>query len=115
MMRKTPYVWQRGDSELFDSTQARDHRGLVVSDTHIFSPSLVNSATFGRTTDLIRVGQSDKGVTPLFGDDVDKQLGLQGVNLPGMHSAGFPPIARDRSHHPLGQQRRRRHQLSRHR
>ena len=93
MMRKTPYVWSKGDSEIFDSTQARDHRGLVVSDTHIFSPSLVNSATFGRTTDLILVGQPDKGITPLFGDEVDKNLGLQGVNLPGMHSAGFPPIA----------------------
>jgi hypothetical protein len=93
MVRKTPYIWSQGVGEQFDSTQVRDHRGLVISDTHIFSPSLVNSLTFGRTTDLITQGAADKGVTPFFGDDVDKALGLQGVNLPGLHTVGFPPVA----------------------
>ncbi len=93
MIRKTPYIWTQGVGELFDSTQTRDHRNTVVSDTHIFSPSLVNSLTFGRTTDLLTQGAPDKGVTPPFGDEIDKTLGLQGTNLPGLHSVGFPPIA----------------------
>jgi hypothetical protein len=93
MVRKTPYVWTQGVGELFDSTQTRDHRSTVASDTHIFSSNLVNSFTFGHTTDLLTQGAPDKGVTPFFGDDVVKTLGIQGVNLPGLHTVGFPPIA----------------------
>jgi hypothetical protein len=92
-MRKTPYIWTQGVGEQFDSTQTRDHRGLVASDTHVFSASVVNSFTFGHTTDLLTQGAPDKGVTPPFGDTVLKMLGIQGANLPNLHTVGFPPIA----------------------
>jgi hypothetical protein len=82
MIRKTPYIWTQGVGELFDSTQTRDHRGFVASDTHIFTPNLVNSLTFGHTTDLLTQGAPDKGVTPFFGDDVDKAWASKASTCP---------------------------------
>lgn len=90
--RKTPYIWTQSVGEQFDSTQRRDHRGTVVSDTHIFSPNLINSFTFGRTTDFVAQGETDK-ITPPYGDDIVKAIGLQGTNQPGLHTVGFPPTA----------------------
>jgi hypothetical protein len=93
MTRETPYVWAAGVSEQFNYTQARDHRGTVVSDTWVLSPNLINSFTFGHTTDLIKYGEQEKGVQPLFGDDVVKALGLQGVNGQQFHTQGFPSVS----------------------
>lgn len=44
MIRKTPYIWTQGVGELFDSTQTRDHRGLVASDT-TSSPPIWSTAS----------------------------------------------------------------------
>ncbi|HEY3132897.1 MAG TPA: TonB-dependent receptor [Acidobacteriota bacterium] len=90
--RKTPYIRPGGTPDL-TWTQARDHRQTVASDTYVFSPHLVNTFTFGWQTDFLLIGEQEKGFTPLFGDDVVKAIGLQGVNRSGYHTQGFPTIA----------------------
>src|SRR5262249_52463088 len=90
--RKTPYIRPGGTPEL-TWTQARDHRQMVASDTHIFSSRLVNTFTFGHQTDFLLIGEEEKGVAPLFGDEVVKTLGLQGVNRNNYHTQGFPQIS----------------------
>jgi hypothetical protein len=92
MARKTPYIWP-GTTPDLDWTQYRDHRQTVVSDTHVFGSSLVNSFTFGRSTDLLLQGEQQQTVTPLLGADVVNAIGLQGVNPHGYNTMGFPQIA----------------------
>src|SRR5262245_39085072 len=90
--RKTPYIRPGGTPEL-TWTQARDHRQMVASDTHIFSSRLINTFTFGRQTDFLLIGEKEKGFEPLFGDEVVKTLGLQGVNRNNFHTQGFPQVS----------------------
>jgi Carboxypeptidase regulatory-like domain len=71
-------------------TRLRDHRQLVIGDTHVFSPSLINTFTFGRSTDFIEDGTEQGGSTPISANEVISQIGLQGVNPSGYESAGFP-------------------------
>src|SRR5262245_1682197 len=89
--RKTPYIRPGGTPEL-TWTQARDHRQTVISDTHIFSPRLINTFTFGRQTDFLLIGEEEQGFQPLFGDEVVKTLGLQGVNRSDFHTQGCPQM-----------------------
>src|SRR5262245_9003873 len=89
--RKTPYIRPGGTPEL-TWTQKRDHRQTVISDTHIFSPRIVYTFTFGRQTDFLRIGEGEKGFEPLFGDDVVQAIGLQGVNRSDFHTQGFPQM-----------------------
>jgi len=92
MKRLTPYVTP-GVVPLLFNTSARDHRQWVISDTHVFSPSVVNSFSFGHQTDLQHAGEEEKGVSPLAGDDVVKAIGLLGVNQSAYHSEGFPAMS----------------------
>jgi len=89
MRRKTPYV-RPSSLPVGTYTQARDHRQLVASDTHVFSPTIINTFTFGHQTDFLLAGEEEKGVKPLTGDVVVAALGLQGVNPKGYKSEGFP-------------------------
>jgi hypothetical protein len=91
MRRLTPYIRPGAGFDWSVYTQKRDHRQLVASDTHVFSPTLVNIFTFGHQTDNFQYGEDEKGQQPLFGDDVVKAIGLQGVNPSGYHTMGFPP------------------------
>src|SRR5207249_9447338 len=59
-------------------------------DTHIFSPSLVNTARFGLYNERITDGDTVSGFTPQRGDTVVKDIGLQGVNPGGLSAQGFP-------------------------
>ncbi len=92
MRRKTPYIRPGSGFEWATYTQARDHRQTVVSDTHVFSPTVVNIFTFGHQTDYFIQGETEKSVTPLFGDDIVKAIGLQGVNPNSYHAMGFPQM-----------------------
>ena len=92
MRRLTPYVTP-GPEPLLFNTSARDHRQTVVSDTHLFSTTLVNSFTFGHQTDFQHAGEEEKGIKPLAGDDVVKAIGLQGVNVGNYHVEGFPQMS----------------------
>jgi hypothetical protein len=80
-----------GPSSAFDYAQQRIDGQWVASDTWVISPSLVNNFTYGHTYEHLEYGNSYPGVpTPLFGDDVVHQIGLQGVNQNSFHSIGFP-------------------------
>ncbi len=92
MRRLTPYVTPGPVSTLFN-TSARDHRQWVISDTHVFAATVVNSFSFGHQTDLQHAGEEERGVTPLAGDAVVKAIGLQGVNPGGYHVEGFPAMS----------------------
>jgi hypothetical protein len=91
--RRTPYVLS---SQLpqFVWTRFRSHTHTVVNDTHVFSPTLVNSFRFGLKTDFIEDGKPTAGVTPLKADQVIQRIGLQGVNQPGLADVqGSPTVS----------------------
>lgn len=81
----SPYPWAT-------ATHLRDHRQTVVSDTHLFTPHLVNVFSFAHQTDLILYGEDQNRVTPLSGGDVVKAIGLQGVNSGNYNTEGFPTM-----------------------
>jgi hypothetical protein len=87
--RKTPYVLDSGLPQ-FIWTRLRDHRQFVVSDTHIFSPTLINTFRFGQNSNYIVDGEEQAGVKPLFGNEAVTALGIQGVNRGGFEAQGFP-------------------------
>ncbi|HWR53354.1 MAG TPA: carboxypeptidase regulatory-like domain-containing protein [Bryobacteraceae bacterium] len=93
MARKTPYIRPGSGFEWATYTQKRDHRQMVISDTHVFSPTLVNTFTFGRQTDFFLYGEDEKGVKPLTGAEAVAALGIQGVNAKGYKAMGFPQIS----------------------
>jgi hypothetical protein len=91
--RRTPYVLS---SQLpqFVWTRFRSHGHWVVNDTHVFSPTLVNSFRFGLKTDYIRDGSEIAGVKPLEASSTIQRMGLQGVNQPGLKDVqGSPTLA----------------------
>jgi len=89
--RYTPYVLKRGLPG-FDYTRVRKHYGTVISDTHVFSPNVVNTFRFGWLWDHVVDGEPVAGRTPLQGPEVVQQLGLQGVNPRGLTGQGFPQM-----------------------
>jgi hypothetical protein len=89
--RKTPYVLASGIPGQF-WTRIRDHQQMVASDTHIFSPTLVNSLQFGLSTDYIVDGNEVAGRKPLDGSQVLNEIGLVGANPSGFRGQGFPTI-----------------------
>jgi Carboxypeptidase regulatory-like domain/TonB dependent receptor len=91
LRRKTPYVLPL-NLPLLSWTRLRDHRQLVIGDTHVFSPSLINTFTFGRSTDFIEDGLEQAGFTPINGAEAISQIGLQGINPAGYRAAGFPAM-----------------------
>jgi hypothetical protein len=92
MRRRTPYILVSNNLPAFTRTRLRDHRQMVASDTHVFSPTVVNTFTFGHQTDLILDGEEEKGFSPLTGDEAVQNIGLQGVNPKGYSSQGFPSM-----------------------
>ena len=84
-----PYVLPRGFPAM-TWTRVRYNFHWVMSDTHIFSPTLVATARFGWHLREIEDGTTVDGFTPVMGADVVSQLGLQGVNPQGLNAMGFP-------------------------
>lgn len=74
-------------------TRVRDSRNIAVEDTHIFSPTIVNSIRFGWYQPIVIDGDTVDGYKPISGDAVVKELGIQGVNPQGLTGMGFPTIA----------------------
>jgi hypothetical protein len=91
--RITPYVLAGAFPDFGEWTRTRYHHSVVVSDTHVFSPTLVNTARWGWIKDKINDGSTVAGVTPVNGDAVVKNIGLQGVNPRGFSAEGSPDIA----------------------
>jgi Carboxypeptidase regulatory-like domain/TonB dependent receptor len=77
---------------VFTWTRVRFNIHMVVEDTHIFSPTLVNSFRLGLYKEKYTDGDPLYGVTPFKGDQVVKNLGLQGVNPQGLSAEGFPTM-----------------------
>lgn len=94
LMRKTPFVLPGTLPSTF-WTRLRDHRQTVVTDTHVFSPKVLNVFRFGYNTDYIIDGASEAGQKPLDGGDVIAKIGLQGVNPSGYNVAGVPTMTID--------------------
>lgn len=88
--RLTPYVLAGAFPEVGTWTRARNHHSIVVSDTYVVSPTLVNTFRWGWIRDYFFDGDTIDGFTPVKGDDVVKALGLQGVNPRGLSAMGFP-------------------------
>jgi hypothetical protein len=89
LMGYFPYILDRNLPK-FVWTRLRDHRQYGLSDTHVFSPTLVNTFRMGVSTNLIRDGDQREGVSPLQGDQAVKEIGLQGVNRGNYSAQGFP-------------------------
>src|SRR5712692_7376413 len=73
-------------------TRVRSNFNLAIQDTHVFSPNVVNTFRFGLYKPNVYDGTEVGGVTPLKGDQVVKELGIQGVNPKGLSAMGFPRI-----------------------
>jgi TonB dependent receptor len=73
-------------------TRIRHNRDLVIEDTHIFSPSLVNTVRFGLYWVVVDDGETVDGFTPKKGGQVVKDLGIQGVNPQNLSAQGFPQM-----------------------
>ncbi len=90
--RHTPYVLAGSFPNVGTWTRDRDHHSIVVSDTHTFTPSLINTARWGWIKDTIIDGDTIDGFIPTTGDTVVKEIGLQGVNPRGLSGMGFPRL-----------------------
>ena len=77
----------------FSWTRVRFNIHTVIEDTHVFSPTLVNTARVGFYKEKYTDGDPLYGVTPFKGDDAVKQLGIQGVNPKGYSAEGFPTMS----------------------
>lgn len=91
LMGRFPYILSRNLPK-FNWTRLRDHRQWAISDTHVFSPSLVNTFRMGILPNLGRDGDEFKGVRPLQGDEAVATIGLQGVNRGNYKAQGFPTM-----------------------
>lgn len=89
--RWTPYVLPRTWPGLA-WTRNRYAWHQVFSDTHVFSPSMVLTSRFGWYLNKVVDGNTVDGYVPLKGDQVVKDLGLQGVNPRGLSAMGFPEM-----------------------
>ncbi|MGH9163210.1 MAG: TonB-dependent receptor domain-containing protein [Vicinamibacteraceae bacterium] len=87
--RFTPYVLS-GSYPALSWTRRRYAFQMAINDTHVFSPSLIHSFRFGWYRNRITDGEAIDGFTPLRGDRVVTDLGIQGVNRRGLSGAGFP-------------------------
>ena len=74
----------------FAWTRLRNNLHVIVEDTHIFSPAIVNSFRVGFYKEQSIDGETVYGLTPFKGDDAVAKLGLQGVNPKGYSAEGFP-------------------------
>ncbi|HLV00112.1 MAG TPA: TonB-dependent receptor, partial [Acidobacteriota bacterium] len=92
LQRFTPYSLP-GSYPALGWTRNRYAWHMVVSDTHIFSPSLTHTFRFSSYLNQVEDGKTVDGFTPLKGDEVVSQLGLQGVNRKGLSAMGFPEMS----------------------
>lgn len=72
-------------------TRLRQSHAWVFTDTHVFSPTVVNTFTFGGNRDGIKDDEEVDGVQPGSGAAIVQKLGLQGVNRQGISSPGGSP------------------------
>lgn len=81
-----------GNYPALASTRLRQSHSWAAVDTHVFSPRVINTFTFGGNRDGITDGQKVGGFQPANGDQVVADLGIAGVNPKGLtdRGGGFP-------------------------
>jgi hypothetical protein len=87
--RWCPY-WLSGGLPQFGWTRSRHHSTLALSDTHVFSPRVVNTFRFSWVKNHMVDGETNFGFTPPNGNAAVEAIGLQGVNPKGYTAMGFP-------------------------
>jgi hypothetical protein len=99
-----PQYHTPGNYPTTSSTSRRQSHSWVFVDTHVFSPNMLNTFTFGGNRDGRDVGIEIKGYKPANGADVVKELGLTGLSskaaaftdkgggMPIMNISGFSLI-----------------------
>ncbi len=93
MNRLTPYILAGAFPDLGEWTIKRNSSSLVVSDTHTFSPRIVNSVQWGWSRDYILDGANIDGFQPLKANAAISTIGLQGVNPQNFSVMGFPTMS----------------------
>jgi hypothetical protein len=78
--------------ETLNSTQGVKYKNFLLSDTWAVSSRVVNRASIGVNVNLVRQGQGVGNAEPLQGSSVLTTMGIQGTNLNGYTTVGFPPI-----------------------
>lgn len=89
-LNSKPMYVLNGTFESMTWTRIRDSVTMAIEDTHVFSPTLVNSARLGLYRPQVIDGDTVDGFTPLRGDAIVSELGIQGVNPQGLSAMGFP-------------------------
>ena len=69
----------------------RQSHSWVVTDIYVFSPTTVNTFTFGGNRDGIKSGIPMQGIKPASAASIVEQLGLQGVNAGGVTDVAGSP------------------------
>jgi len=89
LRNEVPYVLST-QLPAFSWTRRRSYSKAVISDTHVFSPSVVNTFRFGWNGNYMLDGDTVDGWEPLNGAEAVQAIGLQGVNPRGLSEQGFP-------------------------
>src|SRR5262249_12028592 len=78
--------------ETLSRTRQRWNVHMVIEDTHVFSPTFVNTFRVGLYKEKVTDGIPLYGVDPVKGNEVVAYLGLQGVNPQGLSAMGVPQM-----------------------
>jgi hypothetical protein len=81
-----------GNYPTLNWTRLRHSYAWAVTDTHVFSPTLLNTATFGGNRDGIEDDVKVNGYQPGSGSSIVDLIGLQGVNQQGVKTPGGSPV-----------------------
>ncbi len=88
--RKTPYDWSGSTPALF-STQNQDNWNVALTDTHTFTPRIVNHFSVSVAREVWLQGSPTNG-QDIRGQDTITAAGLQGLNPAGYNTVGMPSI-----------------------
>ncbi|HEV2494013.1 MAG TPA: TonB-dependent receptor [Terriglobia bacterium] len=86
------YILNDGNFPNLDWTKLRQSHSWAIVDTYTFTPSLVNSFTFGGNRDRSVYGVKLNGYQPPTGDKAVSAIGLQGVNPSNLAAQGLPDM-----------------------
>jgi hypothetical protein len=75
-------------------TRLRQSHSWAITDTHVFSPALLNTFTFGGNRDGIKDNEQVNGYQPGSASAIVQDIGLQGVNQQGIDTPGGSPVFR---------------------
>ena len=83
-----------GNYPTMNWTRLRQSHAWAFTDTHVFTPTLLNTFTFGGNRDGLKDDEKVDGYQPGSGSAIVDLLGLQGVNQQGVKTPGGSPVFR---------------------